>query len=121
MFDVNYDDNYDTVLNRIIDHNNYSGTGDSGGAGSDGNNGCNGGDNVGGDDEDDSSGANDEDGNDDNSDEIEDEIVILMRLNRFGYESLIIKNYCYASPMLYTCIMLPTCIRNLVWFHITRE
>jgi len=121
MFDINYDDNYATVLNCIIDHNNYSGTGDSGGAS-----------NV-------------------VIMVVMEEImlvvmmkmipaelmmkmtmmilvmkskmkfVIMMRLNRFGYKSLIVKNNCYASPMLYTYIMLPTCIRNLVWFHITQE
>jgi hypothetical protein len=65
MFGVNYDDNYDTVMNRVIDHINYGGGG--------GNSGGNGVVNVGGNDEDDSSGTNDDDDSDDDSDENEDE------------------------------------------------
>jgi hypothetical protein len=69
MFGVNYDDNYDNMMNRVIDHINYSGTDSSGGAASDGNGGVN----AGGDDEDDSSGTSDDDDNVDDSDENEDE------------------------------------------------
>jgi hypothetical protein len=66
MLGVNYDDNYDTVMNHVIDHINCSSTGGSGGAASN-ENGCgNEGVNDGGDDGDDSSGT------DDDSDENED-------------------------------------------------
>jgi hypothetical protein len=107
MFGVNYDDNYDTVMNRVIDHINYSGTvvvvellviamvvv----------------------------------------MNELmlvamiptelmmmmivmktKMKIVLMTRMNRFGYKSLIIKNYYYVSLMLYTCTMLLMFIRNLV-------
>ena len=66
MLGVNYDDNYDTVMNHVIDHINCSSTGGSGGAASN-ENGCgNEGVNDGGNDGDDSSGT------DDDSDENED-------------------------------------------------
>lgn len=41
-------------------------------------------------------------------------IIVMMRLNHFGSENLIIKNYCYAQSVIYICIMLVMCIRNLV-------
>ena len=69
MFGVNYDDNYDTVINHIIDHINCSGTDDSGGVASNENECGNEGVDDGGDDGDDSSGTNDDD---DDNDENED-------------------------------------------------
>ena len=36
IFSVNYDKNYDTVMNHVIDHINYSGSGGSGGVAGDG-------------------------------------------------------------------------------------
>jgi len=72
MFGVNYDDNYDTVMNHVIDNINYhgNGTGGSGGGASDDNGGGNGGVN---DDGDDSNGTDDDGDSDDDSDENEDE------------------------------------------------
>jgi len=61
MFGVNYDNNYDTMMNHVIDHINYSGTGGSGGVVSDSNGGGNGGVNADGDNGDDSNGINDDD------------------------------------------------------------
>jgi hypothetical protein len=71
MFGVNYDDNYDTMINRVINHINYSGTGGSGGVVNDNNGGGNGGVNADGDNGDDSNRTNDDD--DDDSDENKDE------------------------------------------------
>jgi hypothetical protein len=73
MFGVNYDNNYNTVMNHVIDNINYGGTGDSGGAAGDGNGCGNEGVNDGGDDEDDSNGTDDDGNSDDDSDENEDE------------------------------------------------
>jgi hypothetical protein len=72
MFGVNYDDNYDIVMNHVIDNINYhgNGTGGSGGATSNDNGGGNGGDN---DDGDDSNRTDDDGDSDDDSDENEDE------------------------------------------------
>ncbi|KAL9404327.1 hypothetical protein Peur_001299 [Populus x canadensis] len=59
MLGVNYDDNYDTVMNHVIDHINCSNTGGSGAASNE--NGCgNEGVNDGGGDGDDSSGTDDD-------------------------------------------------------------
>jgi len=110
MFGVNYDNNYDNMMNRVIDHINYSGTDGSDGVANDDNGGVN----------------------------VvammrmipvelvmmmtmlmivmktKMEIVLMTRMDRFGSESLIVKNYCYAPLVLYTCIILLMCIRNLV-------
>ncbi|KAJ6989010.1 hypothetical protein NC653_021795 [Populus alba x Populus x berolinensis] len=72
MFGVNYDNNYDTVMNHVIDNINYHGrgTGSSGGAANNDNGGGNGGVN---DDGDDSNGTDDDGDSDDDGDENEDE------------------------------------------------
>ena len=85
MFGVNYDDNYDTVINHIIDHINCNGTDDSGGAASNKNDCGNKGVDDGGDDGDDSSGTDDDD-SDENEDsdctDDEDESFWLREFDR---------------------------------------
>jgi len=90
MFGVNYDDNYDTVMNNVIDHINYNDTGGSGGAVNDGNGGGNGRVNAGGDDEDDFNVTNDDDDSDENEDEnCTDDEDELFWLREFDHKKLL--------------------------------